>query len=147
MFLTVLISVLSFTTYNVAIHAGKMSNAVFLLALREVPVEFAIAFLLEALVAGRTAEKLAFRIVDPASDRPIVVVLAITAMTICIMCPAMSLAATILYDGLDAEFLAHWLEKVRYNFPFAFFTQIFFIGPFVRFAFRGLFRRGAKAAA
>ena len=141
MFLTVLISVAAFTTYNIALSMRALSNKVFLLAVREIPVELLIAFLLEALVANKLAERLAFRFVDPAKDRPIVIVLAITAMTICIMCPAMSFAATILYNGFDTEFMANWLQKIFCNFPFAFFTQIFFIGPLTRLVFRSVFRK------
>jgi len=139
MALTVLISVMAFTTYNVALSLGGMSNRVFLLALREVPLEFVLAFVLEGALVYRLAERLALRVVDPGSDRPIVVILAITAMTICLMCPGMSFLATILYDGFNAEFLANWLHKMVFNFPFAFFAEIFFIGPFVRLVFRSLF--------
>jgi hypothetical protein len=52
------------------------------------------------------------------------------------MCPAMSFAATILYDGIGSQFVANWLRKIVFNFPFAFFTQFFFIGPAVRAVFR-----------
>jgi len=145
MSLTVLLSVSAFTTYNVALHRGAMSNSVFSLALREIPIEFMFAFFLEAVVAYRLSEKLAFRFVDPAHDKPIVIVLAITTMTICIMCPSMSFVATILYNGFNREFLANWLQKIIFNFPFAFFIEIFFIGPFVRMLFRAIFRNKDKA--
>ena len=140
MALTVLISVLAFTVYNVAITIGSMSNKVFLLALREVPIEFALAFSIEAIFANKMSLRMASRIVDLNKDKEIVIILAITAMTICIMCPAMSFAATILYNGINNEFISNWLQKIKNNFPFAFFTQIFFIGPFVRFVFKGVFR-------
>lgn len=141
MFLTVLISVFSFTTYNIATALGGMSNKVFLLALKEVPLEFIIAFLLEALVANRLSIKLASKLVDFQKDKEIVIIMAITAMTICIMCPLMSIAATIIYNGVNLEFVANLFQKIRFNFPFAFFSQIFFIGPFVRFIFNGVFRK------
>ena len=37
--------------------------------------------------------------------------------------------------------LANWLKLVCYNFPFAFFSQIFFIQPVVRWLFRKLFAK------
>ena len=37
--------------------------------------------------------------------------------------------------------LANWLKLVCYNFPFAFFSQIFFIPPVVRLLFRRLFAK------
>ena len=141
--LTVLFSVHIFVIYNVAIFMGGMSNRVFQQAERLVPIEFAIAFLLESLVVWRLANRIAFRMVDPSRDRPAVVVLAITCATVAIMCPTMSLAATILYDGFTTEFFAQWFQKVAFNFPLAFFSQIFLIGPLVRLLF-GLFFGGNK---
>ena len=41
--------------------------------------------------------------------------------------------------------LANWLELVCYNFPFAFFTQLFFIQPLIRTVFKALFAK-KKAA-
>jgi len=140
MSLTVLLSVTAFTIYNVALSMGSMSNRVFLIAIREVPLTFMIAFLLEALFFFRIAEKLAFRFVDPGRDRPLVIIIAITSMTICLMCPAMSFAATLIYDGFSSELIANWLQKIAFNFPFAFFIQIFVIGPFVRLVFRTIFK-------
>lgn len=140
MFLTVLLSVHAFVIYNIAISMGSMSNQVFLLARKEVPLEFVIAFLVEALFAARLAEKMAFRMVDPRTDKPIVIILAITCSTVLIMCPTMSFAATIIYNGININFVANWMQKIVYNFPFAFFTQIFFIGPVVRIVSRCVFK-------
>jgi hypothetical protein len=63
MFLTVLLSVTAFVVYNVAISMGSMSNRVFFVAMNEIPLEFAIAFLLESLLSFRLSEKLAFKVV------------------------------------------------------------------------------------
>ena len=41
--------------------------------------------------------------------------------------------------------LAEWLKLVCYNFPFAFFTQLFFIQPFVRTVFKVIFAKDIKA--
>lgn len=147
MSLTVLLSVTAFTTYNVAIFKGGMSGEAFLLALREIPVEFLLAFLLEATVVYRAAEKIAFSLVDPRKDAPVFVMLAITCASVWIMCPAMSFLATVLYNGLNGEFLSNWLQKVVFNFPFAFFIQIFLVGPVVRLVFRTVFRDRTELAA
>ena len=53
----------------------------------------------------------------------------------------MSFLAAILYYPYYAGFnvftlLATWLRLVCFNFPFAFFTQLFFIQPLVRTLFR-----------
>ncbi len=60
------------------------------------------------------------------------------------MCPMMSFIATILYNGITVEFIAQWMQKVVINFPFAFFSQLFFIPPLVRFLFGCIFKNKAK---
>lgn len=62
------------------------------------------------------------------------------------MCPAMSFVAAWLYypyyDGFNIiTLLANWIKLVCYNFPFAFFSQLFFIQPFIRKLFKLLFRK------
>lgn len=41
--------------------------------------------------------------------------------------------------------LAEWLKLMCYNFPFAFFTQLFFIQPIVRTVFKVIFAKDIKA--
>ncbi len=149
-FLSVGITVHVFVFYNLAIAMGGMSNRVFAAARSVVGIEFAIAFLLEVLIAGLLSLKLAFKVVDPRVDRPFIVMTAIICATVGLMCPMMSFAATILYDGITREFLAQWMQKLAFNFPLAFFSQLFFIQPLVRFLFGLLFRtrlRGQEAVA
>lgn len=46
------------------------------------------------------------------------------------------------YTGFNlATLLANWLKLVCFNFPFAFFSQLFFIQPLIRTVFRALFRK------
>lgn len=46
------------------------------------------------------------------------------------------------YAGFNLfTLLANWLKLVCYNFPFAFFTQLFFIQPLIRTIFKLLFRK------
>lgn len=139
--ITVAITVHLFVFYNLAISMGGMSNQVFIASRGVIAVEFVFAFLLSVLFVGQIAEKLAFRVVDPKTNKPYVVTTAIICATICLMCPIMSFIATILYDGFTAEFIAQWMQKIVINFPFAFFTQLFFIQPFVRFVFGVIFKK------
>ena len=41
--------------------------------------------------------------------------------------------------------IANWIKLVCYNFPFAFFSQLFFIQPLVRTVFKFLFRKDIAA--
>lgn len=126
--------------YNIAISRGEMSNQVFLLAFHELLIMLPIAFILEFFIVDRLAHLLALRIVTPGVDKPIVLVLAISAMIVCIMCPAMSFAATLLFKDAGSEFPAVWLQTTALNFPMAFFWQMCYAGPFIRLIFRTLFK-------
>ena len=59
----------------------------------------------------------------------------------------MSFIAAILYYPYNfiefniIHFLAEWLKLVCFNFPFAFFSQLFFIQPIVLTVFKAVFRK------
>lgn len=108
--------------------------------------EFLLAYLIENLVGSPFSFKLASKVFDPSSTHPVIFETAIICATVGIMCPLMSFIASFLYypyyNGFDIiALLANWLKLMCYNFPFAFFTQLFFIQPFVRKVFKFVFRR------
>ena len=82
--------------YNVALNMGGVTGKTFLLALREMPIMVPIAFVLEFFVVGKIAKMLAFTVMRP-DDRPQFITYAISICICCIMCPIMSLIATILF--------------------------------------------------
>lgn len=109
-------------------------------------IEFCFAYALENLVGSPASFKLACRVFNPAKNHPMIFETAIICATVGIMCPAMSLIAAFLYYPYYMEFnfltlLANWLKLVCFNFPFAFFTQLFFIQPAVRVIFKTIFRK------
>ncbi len=124
--------------YNISLNIGGMTNQVFLMAVHEMIIMWPVAFLLEFFVVDNLAHKLAFRMVTP-QDRPIVITLAISVMIICIMCPVMSLIATLLFKNAGSQFVAVWLQTTFMNFPVAFFWQLMYCGPLIRLIFRNLF--------
>lgn len=115
-------------------------------------VEFTLAYTLELLLGSPLSFRLARKCFDPATTHPVLFETAVICATVGIMCPAMSFLAAILYYDYGAGFrvftlLADWLRLVCYNFPFAFFTQLFFIQPLVRTVFRALVvRKGRERA-
>ncbi len=114
--------------------------------------EFMLAYLLENLLGSPLSFKLACKVFDPVNTHPVIFETAIICATVGIMCPAMSFIAAFLYypyyKGFDAvAFLANWLKLVCFNFPFAFFSQLFFIQPFVRTVFKLIFAKDIKARA
>lgn len=115
-----------------------------------VVIEFVCAYTLEVLVGSPMSFKLASKVFDPKTTNPVLFETAIICATVGIMCPAMSFIASFLYYEYQAGFnvwtlLASWLKLVCYNFPFAFFTQLFFIQPFVRTIFKLIFARKRSA--
>ena len=103
--------------YNIAINRGGMTNEVFLLAFHEVIIMWPVAFVLEMFVVERLAKMLAFRLVSP-DDKPIFILLAISSMIVCLMCPMMSLVATILFQNPGKEIIALWFQTTVLNFPY-----------------------------
>lgn len=117
--------------FNISLNIGGMTNQVFLLAFHEMIIMWLVAFFLELLVVDSLAHKLAFRFVQ-STDRPIVITLAISCMIVCIMCPCMSLIATVLFKNIDASV---YFQTTFMNFPVALLFQIFYCGPLIRFLF------------
>lgn len=114
-------------------------------------IEFCFAYLLEAVMGSPLSFKLASKVFDPSSTHPVLFETAIICATVALMCPAMSLIASFLYyPYTHASFniftlLANWIKLVCFNFPFAFFSQLFFIQPAVRTIFKLMFFRKLSA--
>lgn len=136
----VIVMVYGMVVYNIAMDMGGITNQIFLMAFGELPVMGVIGFVLEMLIAGPLSKKLAFCMVTPGKDKMIEVILAISAMTVCLMCPMMSFAATVLFKGVDSQLIAKWVQLTVTNFPMALCWQIFIAGPLVRLIFGKIFR-------
>lgn len=138
--LMVFVMVYAMICYNISLNIGGMANHVFLAAFHELVIMGPVAFILDFFLYGSLSKKLAFRIVNPAEDKPIMIILAISSITVCLMCPSMSLVATLLFKNPGKEVIAIWLQTTALNFPMAFFWQIFFAGPLVRKIFGAIFK-------
>ena len=135
------IMVYGMIVYNVALNTGGVTNATFGMALHEMPIMVPIAFILEFFVVEKLATKLAFTVVRP-TDRPQIITYAISTMIVCIMCPTMSLIATLLFKDPS---LGIWVQTFGCNMPMALIWQLLFCGPLARLIFRTLFRRQLAA--
>lgn len=112
-------------------------------------IEFIFAISLEMLMGSPCSFKLACKVFDPKKTHPVLFESSIICATVGLMCPAMSFIAALLYYpyymGFDfITLLANWLKLVCFNFPFAFFTQLFFIQPLIRTLFKKIFRRNEQ---
>ena len=113
-------------------------------------IEFVLAYTLENLLGSPLSFKLASKVFDPRKTHPVLFETAIICATVGIMCPAMSFIAAFLYYNYQGGFnmltlLAEWLKLVCFNFPFAFFSQLFFIQPAVRTIFKLIFAKDIRS--
>ena len=135
--------------YNIVLNTGAMTNSVFLSAFRELTFMGPIAFVLDFFLVSKLAFACANRMVDFRSCHPFSMILAISVASIALMCPLMSFAATLLFKNAGSQFIAVWIETTAMNFPAAFFLQLIYVGPLVRFIFRHIFpeKEGARQTA
>ncbi len=165
-FITVLVTVHAYVFYSLYVvngstlmevnHASSVIKAInqqggvymfgkFMPIWAVIIIEFVLAYSLEMLVGSPCSFKLASKCFDPRNTHPVLFETAIICATVGIMCPAMSFVAAWLYYPYYAGFnfltlLANWLKLVCFNFPFAFFSQLFFIQPFVRTVFKTVYK-------
>ena len=172
-FMTVVVTVHAFVFYSLyvvngqtlmdstgasgVLEAVKAQGGVYMLG-RMFPIwavvvlEFLLAFTLEIFVGSPNSFRLAGRVFEQSKTHPVLFETAIFCATVGIMCPMMSFIAAWLYYPYYAGFclltlLADFLKLVCFNFPFAFFTQLFFIQPLVRTVFKRPFFRGCTRGA
>ena len=166
-FLTVLVTVHSYVFYSLYVVNGSVLMSVtgapsvlgavsaqggvymfgkFLPIWAVVFVEFCFAYCLELVMGSPCSFRLAAKVFDPQKTHPVLFETVIICATVGLMCPSMSFIAALLYYPYYAGFnfitlIANWLKLVCFNFPFAFFTQLFFIQPLIRTVFKLIFHR------
>lgn len=166
-FLTVLVTVHAYVFYSLyvvngstlmqinnadsVIHAINKQGGVYMFG-RMLPIwaviliEFLFAYGLECVMGSPCSFKLACKNFEIGKTHPVIFESAIICATVGLMCPAMSFLAAWFYYPYYAGFhlatlLANWVKLVCFNFPFAFFSQLFFIQPLIRTVFCALFRK------
>lgn len=148
--------------YNVAWKMGiptmvggfsNMTNDVFWGALIEASYMWLFVFLFSNLWGNRVGQSLASRCVDPKRDSPFICGTVRACCTVLIMCPTMSLVASILFSiilgGMSVTQLpAIWVGTLIKNFPMALLWNLFAAGPVSRLVFRTFFAHvGEKSQA
>lgn len=131
------IMVYGMVVYNVALNTGGVTNQTFVHALHELPIMVPVACVLEFFVVEKLATKLAFTFMHP-TDRPQFITYAISMIIVCIMCPCMSLVATLLFKERS---FGMWIHTWGLNMPVALIWQMLYCGPLSRLIFRTLFRK------
>ncbi len=139
--LMVFVMVYAMICYNIALATGGLSNSVFLMAFHELPIMAPVAFVLDFFIVGPIAKKITFSNFKPEETNPVFIVLSISICSVWLMCPLMSLAATILFKGgFQREMVSIWLQTTALNYPMAAFWQLLVAGPVVRAVFGVIFK-------
>lgn len=134
--------------YNIAIQMGGLSNEAFLSGLRELLVVGPIALCLEMLIVSPIAGRKSEAMVGSEPSAPFERVAAISAITVQLMCPLMTLIETVLLKHpAPSQLIATWIQSTIINLPMALLWQFFFAGPVVRSIFRVIFGRGKSREA
>lgn len=140
--------------YNISLNEGNFSNTTLIKAFHELPIMIPVACILELAFVGALAKIVTFKkLVDPSKTQPFFITCCISACSVWMMCPLMSLAATFLFKGgetgqllailnggFQGEILSTWIKTTILNYPMAFFWQFFIAGPLVRLIFGLIFR-------
>ena len=143
----VFVMVYAMVCYNIALAMGGLSNSVFLIAFHELPIMMPVAFVLDFVIVGPIAKKITFSKFNPEQTNPVFIILSISICSVWLMCPLMSLAATILFKGgFQKEMLSIWLQTTAFNYPMAAFWQLLVAGPLVRAIFGLMFKNKKPAA-
>lgn len=141
----VVVMVYAMVCYNIAFDKGAMSGSVFLIAFHELPIMGVVGFLLEFLFVGKFAQKIVFKHFNPQNTKPFVISVMISSVTVAIMCPLMSLIASLLFNFTGvSDIVPNFLQICVRNFSMALCWQLFYAGPLVRAVFRFLFKKQLK---
>ncbi|MGI6755980.1 MAG: hypothetical protein ACOX4F_08235 [Atopobiaceae bacterium] len=116
---------------------SNMTYEVFLAALQEAAFMWIIVFVISAAWGTKAGAHLGEKLVDQKRDSPFVRGLARSGATVAVMCPTMSLVASILFSIVLAgvplvQLPAVWVGTVLKNFPMALLWNIFVATPLTK---------------
>lgn len=143
---TAWLMVYGMTLYNLVLATGSFTNASFLIALKEMWLEYIIIALCAYFISSPLAKKLAFRVVKP-GDRPIAIILSIQVFTVVCQVALASIIGVWHGFGFTSQFLPNYLLTYCRNFLMALPLQLLVAGPLARAGFRAVFRRGERQTA
>lgn len=141
---TAWLMVYGMTLYNLVLTTGSFTNASFLLALKEMWLEYILIALAAYFISSPMAKRLAFRVVQP-GDRPIAIILTIQVFTVVCQVALASILGVWHGFGFTSQFVPNYLLTYCRNFLLALPLQLLIAGPIARAVFRSLFRRDTKA--
>lgn len=132
------------TLYNTVLATGSFTNTSFLIALKEMWIEYIIIALLAYFVSSHLVKICAFRVVRP-GDRPIFIIFAIQTFTVIWQVAFASVLGVYHGYGFTSNFIPDYLTTYCRNFVMAFPLQLIIVGPLARFIFGSIFIKGKNA--
>lgn len=133
------------TLYNTVLATKTFTNSTFLIALKEMWIEYIIIALLAYFVSSHLAKLCAFRVVQP-GDRPIFIIFAIQTFTVIWQVAFASILGVYHGYGFTTNVIPDYLVTYCKNFILAFPLQLILVGPLARLIFRTLFLGRKKNA-
>ena len=142
--LMVVFMVVAMEFYNQALLDGRLSWIAMSRSLHEMKFMIPICFVMSFFIADPIASRIVERSVTEDTDRIVRTVFR-SSVTVSMMCPMMSFWATLIFQRPGfADFIPAWFTTIGKNLPMAFFWQVLFCGPLVRFLFSRIFRSAAS---
>lgn len=89
------------TVYTITLNYGALSYQIFLMAIKEMWLEYIVVFCLIFFLITNTAKRLTFSIINPECTQPIYIILAIQCLTVCQIVPVITLFATLIHNGIS----------------------------------------------
>lgn len=139
----VTLMVFTMTVYNLAFEMDGLVYPAFLIALKEMWIEVVFAVIIEILIAGPIARKLAFRYKE-FKDSPTMMWLLILTFTVVFMCIFMCLFATFMHFGFNSDWFTTFLTMYIRSFPMALLWASLVVGPIVKGIFGAIGKKMAK---
>lgn len=133
----VILMVFSMTVYNLAYEMHGLTYIAFLIALKEMWIEVVFAVIIEILIAGPLARKIAFRY-KKFENSPTMQCLLILTFTVVFMCVFMCLFATFAHFGFTASRFTTFLTVYICSFSMALFWSSLVVGSIVKNIFKAI---------
>lgn len=126
------LTVLFMSTVNIALSQGKLDGEVVLTMLKAFPIIWIIVMIIEPVIIGRIAEKLAGKFTKPTDSFNAKILFRIL-FTVIGMSASMTFIGDIIGNGFSSQMFSHWLTTWPRNFLIALAAESLVIQPFARF--------------
>ena len=125
-------------SYNLILMRASGAHLIQAIAI-DFPLMMLTVMLTQTFIAGPAAMRLA-QCFLPETPSPVRRMVTVSTCTVLLMCPLMSLAATLYFKRGLGYIPSVWLATFLFNLPMAYCWQMLVAGPLVRKSFRVCFR-------